>query len=94
VYLTKALIRRHIPPTGNEPVNYFKENMHWRLCDINQNEVPSEDVPSLKVVVQSAGYTVPPEGIGRRPQRNLLERHSPITRGRPGGVDHGDEFNS
>jgi tyrosinase len=94
VHLTKALIRHHIPLTGNEPVNYLKENLHWRLCDVNENEVLREDVPSLKVVVQSAGYTVPPGGIGRRPLRGPWVRHAPVTRGRPGGVDHEDEFNS
>lgn len=94
VHLTKALIRRHIPLTGDEPVNYLKENLHWRLSDAHENEIPREDCPSLKVVVQSAGYTLPPGGVGRRPERSPWERHSPITRGRLGGVDHGDEFNS
>jgi len=98
VHLTKTLIRRHCPLTGDAPINYLKENLHWRLCNAKEEEVRREDVPSLKVVVQSAGFdTTPNDGsqiIGRRPQRSPWERHSPITAGRPGGVEHGDEFNS
>ena len=90
VHLTKALIRHQIPLTGQEPVDYLKENLHWRCSDVHDQDVPREQIPSLKIIVQSAGYTVPPGGT--RPQRGPWFRHLPITRGRPGGVDHEDEF--
>ena len=55
-------------------------------------EKPREEIPSLKVVVQSAGYEVTDGVIGERPERGEWTRHSPVTRGRLGGVDHGNEF--
>jgi len=91
VHLTKTLIRHHVPLTGDEPVEYLTENLHWRVCTIQGNEVPRESIPSLKVVIQSAGYETGGE-VGRRPERSGWTRHSPITRGKPGGVNHGDEF--
>jgi hypothetical protein len=92
VHLTKTLIRHHVPLSGDAPVTYLTENLHWRISTLAGTEVAREDVPSLKVVVQSSGYEVPDGVIGRRPVRTPWTRHSPVTRGRPGGVDHGDEF--
>jgi hypothetical protein len=94
VHLTKALIRHRIPLVGDEPVEYLKENLHWRASTVRGDEVPIADIPSMKVVVQSAGYQLPPGGgVGARPHRLPWIRHSPVTRGRTGGVDHGDDFN-
>jgi Tyosinase C-terminal domain len=94
VHLTKALIRHRVPLVGNAPVEYLKENLHWRASTVKGVEVPIADIPSLKVVVQSAGYRLPPAGgIGARPVKLPSARHAPITSGKPGGVDHGDDFN-
>jgi tyrosinase len=92
VHLTETLIRCHVPLTGDEPVAYLKENLHWRISNKDENLVAREDVPSLKVVVQSAGYSFT-EGDDR-PQRSEWIRHAPVTAGRPGGVNHGGEFTS
>ena len=92
VHLTKALIRRRCPLTGDPPVQYLAEYLHWRICDVHGNHIPRENVPSLKVVVQSAGYVDRPGLIGRRPERAPWTRHSPATRGKLGGVTHGHEF--
>lgn len=92
MHLTKALIHRQVPLTGDEPIKYLTENLHWRCANAEDREIPKENVPSLKVVVQSSAYVVPPEGIGARPERGEWTRHSPITRGRLGGVNHGNEF--
>jgi tyrosinase len=92
VHLTKALIRRRCPLTGAAPVHYLTENLHWRMCDVEQNEIPSQNVPSLKVVVQSAGYLTPHGILGRRPERGPWTRHAPITSGKAGGVNHAHEF--
>lgn len=92
VHLTKALIRRRCPLTGNAPVEYLTENLHWRLCNVEEREIPREEVPSLKIVVQSAGYLTPHGIIGRRPERAPWTRHAPITSGKPGGVNHAHEF--
>ena len=92
VHLTKAMIRNHCPLVGDEPVQYLTENLHWRCSNSKGEEIPRENVPSLKVVVQSAGYEIPPGGLGTRPVRGPWTRHSAITRGKPGGVNHGNEF--
>jgi Tyosinase C-terminal domain len=90
--LTDTLIDHHVPLIGDEPVKYLTENLHWRCANSEDHAVPRENVPSLKVVVQSAGYVFPPEGIGARPERDEWTRHSPVTRGKLGGVNHGHEF--
>ena len=92
MHLTKTLIRHHVALTGDEPVEYLKENLHWRVSSLKDGEVDRIDVPSLKVVVQSAGFEVPDGVVGRRPARTPWTRHSPVTHGRLGGVNHGDEF--
>ena len=93
VHLTKALIRNRIPLVGDEPVEYLKKNLHWRASTVQGVEVPLADIPSLKVIVQSAGYQLPPGGgIGARPHKLPARTHSPITRGRQGGVDHSEDF--
>jgi len=92
VHLTKALIRRRCPLTGDAPIEYLTENLHWRICNVEGQEIPREEVPSLKVVVQSAGYLSPHGVIGRRPERAPWTRHAPITSGKPGGVNHAHEF--
>jgi len=93
VHLTKTLIRNHVPLTGNEPINYLAHNLHWRLSTVHDGaEKDREEVPSLKVVVQSAGYDSAPGFVEGRPVRGQWTRHAPVTRGRLGGVDHGEDF--
>jgi len=95
VHLTKALIRHRIPLVGDEPLEYLQKNLQWRASTVQGVEVPLADIPSLKVMVQSAGYELPPGGgIGARPHRLPFRTHSPITRGRQGGVDHSNDFYS
>ena len=93
VHLTKALIRAHCPLVGEEPVEYLRENLHWKCANIAECRIiPNEEVAGLKVVVQSAAYQAPVE-IGGRPVRGEWTRHAPITAGKPGGVSHPDAFN-
>lgn len=93
VHLTESLIRHHIPLQGDEPIEYLKNNLHWRASDCNEEEIRREDIPSLKVVVQSAGVVLPPGGgVGSRPIRSIWTRHAHVTRGKPGGVNREDEF--
>jgi hypothetical protein len=86
------MIRRRCPLIGEAPVEYLAANLHWRLCDVADHEISRENVPSLKVVVQSAGYIDGHGIVGRRPERGPWIRHAPITRGKPGGVNAGHEF--
>src|ERR1700738_7093 len=34
VHLTKTLIKNHVALTGNKPVEYLTENLHWRCYGI------------------------------------------------------------
>jgi Tyosinase C-terminal domain len=92
VHLTKALIRHGVPLTGRQPVEYLTKNLHWRVSTVTGEEKSIADIPSLKIVVQSAGYEVPGGVIGGRPERTGWTRYPEITHGKPGGVDHKDDF--
>ena len=88
VHLTKALIRRHIPLEDAEPVQYLKENLHWRVTDLTDRRYANEDLPSLRVIVTAAGMEIGPDG---RVHRGPWTRYPEITQGRAGGAqDAGD----
>jgi len=89
VHLTKCLIRNRISLADGDPVPYLKENLHWRVTNFDDRVFPNEEIPSLKVIVQAAGYDIGPDG---KPRRQTWTRYAEITRGRPGGVDHSHEF--
>lgn len=92
VHLTKFMIRDHCPLVGDEPVEYLRQKLHWKCMNVAQGRiVPNEEVAGLRVVVQSATYTVP-EGAGGRPVRGEWTRHAPVTAGKTGGVTHPESF--
>jgi len=64
VHLTKALLHRGISIT-DIPVEFLRQRLCWRICDADEKEIPVENVPSLKVVVQSRSYQLKYVG-GRR----------------------------
>jgi hypothetical protein len=85
VFLTNALIRRHIPPMGDEHEEYLTKNLHWR-CQGLAGEIPREDVTGLEVIVQSAGYEHDPTSADGRPRMTPWTIHAGVTRGRPEGI--------
>jgi Tyrosinase C-terminal domain len=89
VHLTKSLVRRRVPLSGGEPVEYLTKNLHWRVTDVTDHIFPNESVPSLKVVVQSA-----PSSINNAGEHvcGPWTRHPEITRGRAGGIDNAEDF--
>jgi len=89
VHLTKSLIRRHIPLADGEPVQYLKENLRWRVTDLTDRRYGNEDLPSLKVIVEAAGYDINPDG---KPVRGPWTRYPEITQGRAGGANHDQDF--
>lgn len=90
VHLTDTLISHQIPLQGDEPIEYLSKNLHWRAANFKDENIPTESIPSLKVVVQSAGFNLPPGGV--RPVTGPWTRHALVTRGKPGGVNHANEF--
>jgi hypothetical protein len=92
VHLTKALIRHGVPLTGRQPVEYLTQNLRWRVSTVAGEEKSIADIPSLKIIVQSAGYEVPGGVIGGRPERTGWTKYPEITHGKPGGVNHGDDL--
>jgi tyrosinase len=89
VHLTKTLITKHIPLTGPEPVEYLKTNLQWRAMNHTEQRFTNEDVPSLKVLVIAAGYTIGPDG---KPERKPWTRYPEITEGKAGGAQHDQDI--
>jgi hypothetical protein len=69
----------------------------WTGNDTNQllqadgNEVPRENVPSLKVGVFSEEVYMP-DDITQRPTFSDRQMHYEITAGRPNGINPGESF--
>jgi tyrosinase len=84
VFLTEALIAHEIPLVGHRPEQYLTENLNWRCKNTRNVEVPLGGIPSLEVVVQSAGYQLTPGGD--RPHRTQWVIHAGVTRGKLGGI--------
>ena len=78
-------------------MRYLEENLHcrYRCYSVWNQEVPVEEVPSLKVIVLSAGYSLKPDEFadeGVRWECGAFSVPPSITSGKLGGVNHEDEF--
>jgi hypothetical protein len=83
VYLTKALIHNLVALTGEEPVQYLTEKLHWRLANISGQQYGASDVGGLSVYVESGGCRVADDG---KMEWTGWTRHSEVTSGKTGGI--------
>jgi len=95
VFLTQALLNK-IGEVGSlnpeDVVKYVKNNIQWRISDMNDNPIDVSSVCDLRVSVSAAQVTLPGAG-GSGPTANILPtygeyvQYTKITQGKPAGVN-------
>ncbi|KAF6794236.1 tyrosinase [Colletotrichum sojae] len=68
---------------------FFIQNLHWRVVNINGEQVARKTIPSLKIMVYSENVTLPHDVAEAPPFGDQIGHHE-VTHGRPGGLDIGE----
>ncbi|KAK8100519.1 photo-regulated tyrosinase [Apiospora kogelbergensis] len=107
VPLTRAMLNgmddghlKNLEPENATP--YLRENLQWRIADMNGVEIPVTSVASLKIFVADQEVTPPSSGSNHRngggeessayPVYGKATAHLSVTEGKPGSAEKGDDF--